>query len=101
MFGNVLICYTFDVVYVMLIADILLISQRFDMIHSPESSEWTLRIHKVALECLAKKLNFADYLFLPKRSTDFIEKVKEEDQGGYQCQAATSSGTRRQLSASQ
>ena len=51
------LCYTFDVVYVMLIADILLISQRFDMIHSPESSEWTLRIHKVALECLAKKLN--------------------------------------------
>jgi len=40
--------------------------KRFDMIHSPESSEWTLRIHK----------------------------VKEEDQGGYQCQAATSSGVR-------
>jgi len=40
--------------------------KRIDMIHSAEGSEWTLRIHRVV----------------------------EDDQGGYQCQAATSSGVR-------
>ena len=43
------------------------ILQRFDMIHSPESSEWTLRIHKVA-QCLDQKLIFAENLLKKKEA---------------------------------
>ena len=54
--------------------------------------------HKTVIKacCWAEKLVYMNFIY-GKKSFDHANQVEEEDQGGYQCQAATSSGGQRQL----